>query len=184
MTIQILLLIVLMAGSFAQAANNKCAALLSSPRNLAQDKIKSQEQIVQALIQEYGQHLGPYQDPFALAFSSEQGDRIFKRLSKRTQNGKWVNSPLFIINYNLKRAFTGQQGYNEKLIQWLIDDSSRWLRERNIDRTDLQSNLLALKYTLEYLRRYKEPETVVDRDGKKESSPEPSKSDEEIEDKN
>ena len=160
-------------------ANNKCAELLSGvaehetralpvASGSLQDRIKSQESSIKTLIQEYGQRLGPFQDPFALAFSSDQGDRIFKRLSVRAKDGKWINSPLSIINFNLKRAYSGQRGYNEKLIQWMIDDAAYWLRDSNVDRADIQSNLLALKYAVEYLRRYKEPETVVDRDGKKE----------------
>ena len=155
-------------------ATNKCAELLSSMANRSssvadplQGKIHEQQSYIESLLKKYTQKLGPYSDPFATAWSPEQGDLIFRRLSVRQKNGKWVNSPLAIINHNLKKSYTGTQSYNEKLVQWIIDDAAYWLNQSSVERADLQSNLLALKYTTEYLRRYRVPETVVDRDGKR-----------------
>lgn len=155
-------------------ATNECTELLASMVNRfanaadpLQRKIHEHQSRIENLLKEYTQRLGPYSDPFAAAWSPEQGDRIFRHLSVRQKNGKWVKSSLAIINHNLKKSYTGTESYNEKLVQWIIEDAVDGFNQPSVERRNLQSHLLALKYTLEYLRRYREPEAVVDRDGKK-----------------
>lgn len=136
-----------------------------------QQKILEREETVRALMGQYSHHLAPYSDPFALAWTSEIGEMIFKRLSIRYQKGKWEDSPLAIINLKIKQLHT-DFFYDDKLIQGLIDDATAWLGKSGVERADLQSNLLALKYVTEYLRRFRDPETVVDRDGETPETPE------------
>ncbi len=164
-------------------ANSQCTNLLSgNGQKLAgqnqkldvhadkelQVLIQSDEKAIRELMKEYSSRLGPFQDPFAIAYSVEQGDRIFQRLLVRAREQKWVNSPLTVINTTLKIVDKGPRAYNRKLVLWLLNDVTNSLHQTNIDRVDLQSNLVALKYANEYLRRYKEPDAAVDRDGKSE----------------
>lgn len=172
-SIAILLAFCFALASESSHASNRCAELLSSignhqsPANSLQSKIQSHESEIKNLIGEYTKKLGPFSDPFAMAWSPEQGERIFRRLAVRQRDGGWADSSLAIVNRELKKAYSGKSSYNEELVKWIIEDANYWLRQTQIDRADLQSNLLALKYATEYLRRFKEPEKVVDRDGEK-----------------
>ncbi len=147
-------------------AGGKCENFLSS-RDPLQEKIQKHDSRIRDLIYKYRQKLGFYHDAFAMVWTPEQGDRVFRRLSVRLKDGKWMKSPLFVVNQQLKHAYVGKSSYDEGLVQWIIDDATYLLKQSQVDRVDLQSNLLALKYATEYLRRFKEPEIVVDRDGKK-----------------
>lgn len=162
------------ACAFAAAAwaADECSDLLLP----SADQIASAETDLRDVSDKYEQALGLYRDPFAMAFTLEQGERIFRELSVRKFKGKSTPSPLAIVNLNLKKTYLGPSSYNEKLVRWVLDDARRFIGTPQAQRTLLQSNLLALKYTGEYLRRFKQPEKVVDRDGDKadqEQKPQP-----------
>lgn len=123
------------------------------------------EMQVRQMIQSYVDHLGIDQDPFALSFSVSQGEKIFHRLSYRPVGGKWTPSPLAMINNELKKSYIEPIPYNEKLIQSLIEDTGQRLKKKDLGKSDLQSNLLALRYSVDYIRRFKKPDAPIDRDG-------------------
>lgn len=148
----------------SQVANPPSEVQLSE-NPLIQDKIINQLSQVSMLIELYSKKLGPYRDPFMLAWNPEQGSRIFQRLSIRQINGKWTSSPLAIINHQLKKFYLGAHSYNEKLIQWIIDDANFSLQKKDVDRVELQSQYLTLKYSTDYLGRYKESDLALDEVG-------------------
>lgn len=163
-------------GSFAAAAPDDCNSVLDRlglPKLAAsqQANIKSLELTLRTLVLKYGEKLGPFQDPFAMVWTPEQGERLFQRLTVRAKVDRWAASPLYIMNFNLRKTYSRPRQFNERLIQWVIDDTTRTIDSYELERIDLQSNLLAIKYALEYIRRYKEPEAIVDRDGEKEAPP-------------
>ena len=151
------------------ASPKKCKELLSpAPTDPLQVKILEHESQIKKLMGEYEQKLGPYRDPFALVWTPEEGDKIFTRLSERPQeDDEWIESSLSIINKELRGIYRNKDGYDENLVDWIVKDAASWLNQSQADRVDLQSNLLALKYTTEYLRRFKETEKIIDRDGEK-----------------
>lgn len=139
-----------------------------APPNPFQEHLKSEQTAVHALIDQYMAKLGVYNDPFASAWTPEVGERIFQRLLTRPRNGRMRNSPLALINSTLKKGYSQSRHYNERLVRTLMKDAQDLLIAEDVPRQELQSELLALRYTLEYIGRYKDPEKVVDRDGKPE----------------
>jgi transglutaminase-like putative cysteine protease/Mg-chelatase subunit ChlD len=142
----------------------------------AQIQIKSTELAIQQLIAEYVNRLGVFQDPFVFVYNGMQADQLFQRLCRRSvpspQGASWEESSLGKIRKHLQIAFNGD--YEASLVQTILEDARIQLSTSLTGRLDLQSNLLALKFTSEYLRRYLEPETVVDRDGQSNEAPEDS----------
>ena len=163
-------LIIFLEDSFA--VGSRCEELLASPgdakvSSVSQEKIKSHEVQIKSLIHEYMQKLGPFYDPFAMAWTVEEGHRIFQHLLAYPKNGQQTESSFSRINQELKRAYTGAIPYNEKLVQSLMDDTAYWLTQSRVHQAGLQSNLMALYYATEYLGRFKELPSAVDRDGEK-----------------
>ena len=156
-------------------ANSLCSEIWppsSNKQNLSEDspqqrKIKEYESQIKNLMDRYTQTLSPFHDPFLMAWTPEKGADIFHRLSLRSKDDQWINSSLAVINQELKNTQANDQSYNEELVQWVIDDALYWLKPPQTNQTDLQSNLLALKYATEYLRRFKTTEVIVDLNGTK-----------------
>ena len=158
------------------ASGRPCEELLSSHKDAKatgplQEKIQNHEAQIKGLIHEYSQKLGPFNDPFAMAWTFEQGHRIFQHLLRYPKSGTQTESSFSMINQELKRAYRGGSSYNEKLLQSLIDDTAYGLTQPRLKKVDMQSHLLALQYATEYLRRFKEPSSVVDRDGERITPP-------------
>lgn len=174
-TLSILFIAFLLVNDQVWAHGDKCAPLLGGAQNEGsiseQGQIAAKEREIHALVQAYKNRLGPYQDAFALAFSQNQADKIFQRLSVRARGEGFKPSPLAIIIHSLKNGYAQSKGLNWRLIQWVEGDAKLLLSNEHTDRADLQSDLLALQFSLEYLRRYKEPEVIVDREGKPEVPP-------------
>lgn len=150
---------------FAGTANANTCKNLFQENDPVQNHITNKEPEIFDLIKDYIARLGPHQDPFSGIVNLSHGDQIFQRLSVRPKDGKWAHSSLGVINYNLKKTYSSPSSYNPKLVQWVIDDARFFLKLKDVELTELQSNLMALRYALNYTRRYKKIETVVDRDG-------------------
>ena len=119
------------------------------------EKIENQEESVEVLLQSYRERIGARQDPFGLAFTPQQGAKVFRRLALRKKNGQWVDSPLGMINSSLRRSYAGQAKYDPQLASALIADIRNQLQNEDSEIEDLQSNYLALKYMHEYLGKHK-----------------------------
>ena len=157
--------IIALASSQTLAAANGGVGDLNSAST--QTQIKGAYLGVQSLITHYISKLGPFQDPFAFVYDGQLADQVFQRLCQRSVQSsvgshRWEESPLGLIRKELQVAF---KLYDPNLVQLILQDAQKQLTHELAERLDLQSNLLALKFTAEYLRRYKEPESVVDRDG-------------------
>ena len=139
------------------AAEDDCEELL----------IKRQVDEVGQLEEEYLQTLGIFDNPFNFVWSTEDGERLFARLTQRRDGEDWVDSPLGIVNTELKRLNTDSPVYEGAMIQDVLDDVRTSLDDKGMEKMDLQSNLLALQYSKEYLRRFQTEEEIVDRDGEK-----------------
>ena len=156
------LLFALMTSAYAGTVPPECAHILSDE---AQEKLARDEQQIQSLIVEYSATLREHMNPFASVWLPSQAQDLFNRMSVRVKNRKWTYSPLSLINLALKKVIASKKPYNEKLVQWLIEDATQLLKQSRTERIDLQSELLALKYSLDYLRYFKTPEKVVDLNG-------------------
>lgn len=141
---------------------------------ISQSQIRKQESEIRNLVDQYAKTLGPYQDPFAWVFNPEQGNQLFQRLSMRPAptevsaqsepptHGSWVESSLGKIRNRLQQdtsslGTSSKPVYDDTLVESILVDARSLLpaSPNDQDYTELQSNLLALKYTQEYLRRYK-----------------------------
>lgn len=164
----ILLLSSHVASARTEERPKECASKLVFDEK-TQQKIKTHFDEVGALIGQYEKKLGSGHDPFALIFTSDRAEKIFSRLSIREKpDGSFSPSPLGLINLSLKKTYISDRKLNFKLIEWLIEDVKNRLNTQSTGKLDLQSNLLALRYTNLYLRRFYIPDKVVDRDGKSE----------------
>ena len=148
-------------------ASPRCEAFFNPGSNSLANSYEAQ---VYELIGEYKKRLGSGHDPFAGAVSPEIGDRIYQKLSVRIRNGKSQHSSYAIMNYNIKKTYLSETKFNDKLIDWVLQDSRYYLSQRNASKEDLQANIQALRLTLEYLRRFHVPEKIVDREGEEQSS--------------
>ena len=137
------------------ASDEDCSQLLQTNLQRHIDEIGQLEE-------QYHRTLGIFSNPFDFVWKPEEGERLFARLMLRKERGDWVSGPLETINTELKIPAS----YNEEVVQHIIEDARSSLESQGMEQMDLQSNLLALKYAKEYLRRF-EVREAVDRDGEK-----------------
>ena len=134
--------------------------------------LQRQADEVEELEAEYRQTLGIFANLFDFVLSAEEGDRLFARLAIRQWGDDWVESPLGAINRELKRIHAGSYDYNPEMAESIVADIRSSLGNPEMERMDLQGNLLALWYVREYLRKFDDGAEVVDRDGEKIPEPE------------
>ena len=156
------------------AAEEDCSELL-------QTAIQRQADEIEQLQVEYRKVLGIFVDPFDLVWSPEEGERLFARLTVHKEGKDWIPGPLGVINTELKKSLVFSVSYDEEMVGRLLSDIRSSLGKDGTERMDRQSNLLALKYIREYLRRFEKKQEIIDRDGErieetkqeKEDSPKP-----------
>lgn len=150
--------------------NEECRDLLSlhDPSNSYDTHYETTLQLMQV----YQQGLGVYQNPFATAWTVERGERIFSRLLVLQEQGQWVPSPLSTVLGLFRRSYSERSDYDHKTIEEVLSRIEILSMRPTVEILDLQSHLLALKYALHYINRYRPPEKTVDRDGN--SQPHPS----------
>ena len=103
------------------------------------------------LVDNYQQELGFLQDPFITAFDQDTANEVYNRLMRRSEGFFCSNSPLFRIQSELKNLTS--PNFNQQLVEDIINDAQALLGG-GAQIHDLQSNLLALTTTQDYLNRF------------------------------
>ena len=147
------------------ANENDCLELL-------QTTIQQQVKKIGQLESKYQKNLGIFSNPFDFVLTAEEAEKLFDRLKVRRKDGEWVESPLGVINTELKKIHVHSPSYDSEMVTSLIDEIGSSLKVKGMEQMDWQSNLLALQYVREYLRRFDNNRKVVDREGRSVEKPE------------
>ena len=125
--------------------------IVSSAFSIDCDQYKAYQAQLDALTSTYEQELGFLADPFLVAFSQEDANVIYDGLLHRSEGLFCANSPLFKIQHELKQPTSPT--CNTDLVTEIIQDAQGLLTS-SAQTHDLQSNLLALQSTRDYLNRF------------------------------
>jgi|GEM_PF-6038417 len=134
--------------------------LLSGAPTSANEPNEKMEQIVaraHLLIGDYKKQLFPHHDPFARVFDIEHGKLVFSRLKVREErDGNLSPSPLAKVLNAIADFHVNKGQINEALLGEVLRDAETVFaaNKRLYKRHDRQSNLLALHYMLDYMRRF------------------------------
>lgn len=110
---------------------------------------------VYSLINRYTKQLFPFHDPFAKVFDLETGEAVFARLKvRKNSDGSTLPAPLARLSTALITFHAHKTLLDENFVHEIVDDSKAVLESQQYKRHDRQSNLLALYYLLDYLRRF------------------------------
>ena len=133
---------------------------------------------LQSQIDAYVDTLAPFEDPFRLVFTEDEGASLFQRLLRREETpGKWKDSPLVGALDVFQAYYLGQKELDREFVLSLLKETERALKNKRAHQLDLQSNLLALRYAHDYVYRFKTPEVVIDREGQQTKPDEKEKGD-------
>ena len=156
-----------------KALSNTPSDAKASEQDELQKEISAKELQIRELATEYHKLLGPYSNPFALVFTTDEGNRLYQKMLTRKEDGRNVRSPLDMVSISLKKTYVEKTPLDWKLLNYVVDDAKKLLAKHppaSITNTvilqNLQSELYALNQSIEYLRRFRVNE-VVDRDGEK-----------------
>lgn len=123
---------------------------------------------ITALVAGYENVLGVYKNPFLGAFTVEDANAVYDTLLRRSSGLLCSDSPLFKIQDELKSLKPKTAKINVPLLEEVIEDAELLLSQDNDanNRHDLQSNLLALQSSLDYLYRFMPVEKMPDNEKK------------------
>ncbi len=117
------------------------------------------------MITELENHLFPLSDPMHGIYDLSSAQVIYSRMKSRKQSdGTFKPSPLAEVSDALNLFYARQRNLDERLVLSVLLDSRELIKKRRVEKIDLQSNLLSLKFLLDYLQRFEEPFNL-DRDG-------------------
>lgn len=108
-----------------------------------------------SLITRYTKKLFPSHNPFAKVFDLETGEAVFERLKvRKNSDGSLSPAPLARLSNALTQFHAHKTELDVVFIQEILDDSNTVLESEEYRQHERQSNLLALYYLLDYLRRF------------------------------
>lgn len=156
------LILIFLAAQKSWAAKDICQAALAPS---IQNELIKKEKEIRDVVRLYEEHLGPYQNPFAMIYTPHEATQLFQSMLTRKEDSRKVHSPLAMIDIHYKKNYVQMTPIQWKVIQAVLDDARKLIKNNRSDLLDLQSDLYALNRTLEYIRQYKTPEAIVNRDG-------------------